>query len=322
VCPNERKEKTRIGAGPLFARAELAAEPKPVRAGYTEAMRKDIHETNRLSWNLATVAHNSHKGDQARFLREGGSTVFPEELEMLGDLAGKRLVHLQCNAGPDTLSLAALGAICTGVDISDEAIDYARKLSADSGIPADFVRADLYDWFEEAIARGETYDRVFTSYGALIWLSDIELWGKSVAKLLEPGGAVALVEFHPVGLMYNEKGERDWPYFTHGEPQTDGTGIGDYVAFAGEGLVPWGYEEGITDFENPIETNEFLWGIGDVVMSLIDAGLVLEVLREYPYSNGTPRIEHSVEGPGRRFYLPEGMPNMPQMYALRARKPT
>ncbi|MBK9547209.1 MAG: class I SAM-dependent methyltransferase [Dehalococcoidia bacterium] len=284
-------------------------------------MRKDIHETNRLSWNLATAAHNSHKGDQAKFLREGGSTLFPEDLEMLGDIVGKRVVHLQCNAGPDSLSLAALGAIVTGVDISDEAIDYARRLSADSRIPAEFVRSDVYDWFDEAIARGDQFDRVFVSYGALIWLSDIRGWAEGVAGVLAPGGAIGLVEFHPVGLMYNEKGERDWPYFSHGEPQSDGEGIGDYVAFSGDGLVPWGYEEGVTGFVNPIPSSEFLWGIGDVVTALIDAGLVLETLREYPYSNGTPRMVDSVEGAGRRFYVPEGQPNLPQLYALRARKP-
>lgn len=284
-------------------------------------MRKDIHEQNRRSWNLATPVHNSHKGDQARFLREGGSTLFPEEVELLGDIAGLRLAHLQCNAGQDTLSLAKLGAQVTGVDISDEAIDFARKLSEASGIAGEFERSDVYDWFEQARIRGDLYDRVFSSYGAIIWLSDINEWARGVASVLAPGGALVVVDFHPVSLMYNEKGERDWPYFGFGEPQTDGTGISDYVAFSREGLVPWGYEEGVTDFENPIPTSEFCWGIGEVVTALIEAGLVLEVLREYPYSNGCPRFENAVEGPGHRFYTPEGQPNLPQMYGIRARKP-
>ena len=81
-------------------------------------LRTDLHEANRLSWNAATVAHNSHKGDQAAFFRGGGSTLFPEELELLGPLAGRTLVHLQCNAGQDTLSLARRGAEATGVDPS------------------------------------------------------------------------------------------------------------------------------------------------------------------------------------------------------------
>ena len=99
-------------------------------------MTRELRERNRLSWNAATRAHNSHKANQAAFLREGGSTLRAEELDLLGKIAGKRLVHLLCNSGQDSLSLAAMGAHVTGVDISDVAIDFARKLSADSGIEA------------------------------------------------------------------------------------------------------------------------------------------------------------------------------------------
>lgn len=282
-------------------------------------MRRDIHETNRLAWNAATRAHNSHKGDQARFLREGGSTLFPEEVELLGDLAGKTLVHLQCNAGQDTLSLARLGAAVTGVDISDEAIAFATRLSTDSGIPATFVRSDIYDWFAEAATRGDQFDRVFSSYGAIMWLSDLAAWGRGIASVLKPGGAFVLVEFHPVSLMFNEKLERDWPYFS-ADPIIESSGVGDYVAYSKEGLVPWGYEEGVTGFTNPHPSGEFAWGLGDVVMALIGAGLRIEVLREYEHSNGCARFEGSVLREGRRYYLPEGVPNLPQMFAVRAQK--
>jgi 2-polyprenyl-3-methyl-5-hydroxy-6-metoxy-1,4-benzoquinol methylase len=107
-------------------------------------LARELHEDNRRSWNSATRAHNSHKGDQAGFLRSGGSTLFPEEAELLGDVAGQRLVHLQCNSGQDSLSLAALGADVTGVDISDEAVRFATTLSAQSGMPATFVRSDVF----------------------------------------------------------------------------------------------------------------------------------------------------------------------------------
>ncbi len=283
-------------------------------------LRKDIHEQNRQSWNLATQAHNSHKGDQARFLREGGSTLFPEELELLGDLAGKRMVHLQCNSGQDTLSLAALGAEITGVDISDEAIAFAQKLSEDSGIRASFIRSDVYDWLESPAREGDGFDMAFCSYGTLHWLSDIDRWAHGVASVLKPGGFFAIVEFHPVAQMFNERMEMDWPYFSQG-PVSDGGGIGDYVAFAGEALVPWGFEEGVKDFENPIPTSEFTRGVAEIVTALLDAGLTLEVFREYPYSNGAKRFENAELGPGRRYYTPPGVPHLPQMFALRMRKP-
>jgi hypothetical protein len=98
-------------------------EPRFDADADTLGARQALHEQNRLSWNAATQAHNSHKADQARFYREGGSKLYPEEAALLGDLTGKSVVHLQCNSGQDTLSLKTLGAgRLLGVDISDEAI--------------------------------------------------------------------------------------------------------------------------------------------------------------------------------------------------------
>ena len=105
-------------------------------------LRKELHNENRLAWNEATKAHNSHKKDQTAFFKEGGQTLFPEEKQLLGDIAGLSVVHLQCNAGQDTLSLAQMGAIVTGIDISDTAIEFARNLAADSGIPATFIQKE------------------------------------------------------------------------------------------------------------------------------------------------------------------------------------
>ena len=151
------------------------------------------HEDNRRGWNLATEAHNSHKADQAAFLRAGGSTLFPEELEMLGDLAGRTLLHLQCNAGQDTLSLARRGATVTGVDISDTAIAFARQLAADSGIPATFERADVYDWLAEAASAGRQFDVVFSSYGFLCWwavAADVAKPSPATASIRTPARAL------------------------------------------------------------------------------------------------------------------------------------
>src|SRR5689334_16683391 len=108
----------------------------------SEGSERILREANRRSWNAATRAHNSHKGDQARYFREGGSTLRPEELGLLGEVAGLRVVHLLCNSGQDTLSIARLGADVTGVDISDEAITFATQLAVEAGIAATFARDD------------------------------------------------------------------------------------------------------------------------------------------------------------------------------------
>src|SRR5262249_5550810 len=146
-------------------------EPRFDGDSSTPAARRALHEQNRLSWDEATRAHNSHKGDQARFYRAGGNKLYPEEIALLGDLHGRSIGHLQCNSGQDTLSLRRLGAArVIGIDISDEAVTFARRLSAESGVAASFVRADVYDWLEAAAGGAERWDDVFCSYGALIWL--------------------------------------------------------------------------------------------------------------------------------------------------------
>jgi SAM-dependent methyltransferase len=281
---------------------------------------KDSHQANRLAWNEATRAHNSHKADQARFLREGGSTLFAEELELLGDVRGRTLLHLQCNAGQDTLSLAHLGASVTGVDISDEAIAFARQLAADSGIPGTFHRADVYDWLAEAGTRGERFDLVFSSYGAIIWLSDIAAWARGVASVLAPGGRFALVEFHPFLAMLDDRGERVVADYGGGARRSFDEGIGDYVAWAGQLLAPSGFVEGVQDFRNPHPGHEWNWSLAEVVSALLNAGLRLETLREYPYANGFPAFEGTVQIEGGRFAPAPGRPRVPLMYGLSARK--
>jgi 2-polyprenyl-3-methyl-5-hydroxy-6-metoxy-1,4-benzoquinol methylase len=280
---------------------------------------KDIHEENRLSWNAATVAHNSHKGDQAKFFREGGSTLHAEEKELLGDISGLELLHLQCNSGQDTLSLARLGATVTGVDISDTAIEFARKLAADSGIPATFYRADVYDWLAEAAAREQRFDVVFSSYGALVWLSDLKTWARGFAALLKPGGRFVLVEFHPVIHMFEWDLERKYPYFRDGEPLLWENGVGDYVAFSTITLPNEEYVEGVKDFKNPHRVYEFQWGIGEVVTALLEAGLQITTLKEYPYANDFRPFERMQEDDGHWTLAPD-LPNLPLMYAIAAKK--
>ncbi|HRL22543.1 MAG TPA: methyltransferase domain-containing protein [Alcaligenes sp.] len=281
-------------------------------------MTIDLHEANRLSWNAATIAHNSHKGDQAAFFRSGGTTLFPEELDLLGDIAGKELLHLQCNAGQDSLSLAQRGARVTGVDISDEAIDFAKRLSADALIPAQFERADLFTWFEQARQQHRTFDRVFASYGTICWLSDIDTWARGIASVLKPGGQFSFIEFHPFALVFDEEWKPRYGYFKDG-PIIE-SGVGDYVAQSGDTLAVDTYHTGTENFTNPHPSYEFSWGIGEVVSALVRAGLTLDRLVEYPYMNGWRAFEPMRELDGDRLAPPETMPSLPLMYGIAAHK--
>ncbi len=282
--------------------------------------REDLRAQNRLSWNAVVGAHESHRGDLPGFLLGGGSTLFPEEISLLGDLDSRTLLHLQCNSGGDSLSLALLGAAVTGVDISDEAILYARRLSSETGIPASFVRADLYDWLEDAVRSGRHFDVVFSSYGVVCWLHDLEAWAGGIAAVLRAGGRFVLLDFHPVAEMFDERWDRARSYPSGGEPRLLREGVGDYVGESGGGLTPEGFVEGARDFENPHGCHLFRWGLGEVVTALAAAGLRIVALEEYPYSNGERLFLRMRELPGRRLAPPEHMPAVPLMYGISAEK--
>lgn len=281
-------------------------------------MARAHREQNRRSWNAVTPAHNSHKPSQARqFSRRGFSTLFPEERALLGRLRGRRLVHLLCNCGQDSLCLARLGARVTGVDISDEAVTHAQRLSADTSITATFVRSDVFDWLEKTPDRFEV---AFASYGVLGWLDDLRRWMRGVHRVLAPKGRLVLVDFHPAALVYEDDWTPTFAYSTDGAAEPLPSGVSDYVAASRSGLVPWGYREGVRSFRNPQKAYWYAWGLADVVTAVLEAGLELTDLREWPFSNGARMFRDMRSAPGRRFFPPKSAPQLPQLFGLVARR--
>ncbi|GAB5491504.1 MAG: class I SAM-dependent methyltransferase [Phototrophicaceae bacterium] len=265
----------------------------------------NYHENNRQSWNEATKQHHSHKPDMIKQYKNGKNNLFPEDMAILGNVKGKSLVHLQCNDGQDTLSIANhLGADVLGVDISDEAINFARKMSDETGIAGEFVRADIFDWCAE---NQTLYDVVYTGYGAINWISDIKQWARGIAKTLKPNGRLVMIEFHPILLMLEDDWELKYDYMG-GKPYTLG-GVGDYVGDDYEG-----------NFQNPHPSYEFAWGIADVVSALLEAGLTLNHLEEYPYVNGWKPFPNMRQETGSRNYAPEDKPSMALMFSVIATK--
>jgi SAM-dependent methyltransferase len=262
-------------------------------------------EANRATWNLWVTRDtgSDHYKDVERF-RATGSSLRPIELAEVGDgVAGASLLHLQCNLGSETLSWARLGAQVTGIDISDEAITVARGLAEESGLSerARFIRSDLYALPETL---DETFDLVFASYGALCWAPDLAGWARVAAHYVAPGGALLLIDLHPIGMALHTdssdpSGRRlriDGPYFHTHEPQTEQT---------------------------PGEPDVYAWsyGLGEVVTALATTGLRVETLHEHPYAHWRqfPQLVESGDGYWR---WPDPANQLPLLFSLRATRPT
>jgi SAM-dependent methyltransferase len=226
-------------------------------------------KTNLKRWNeLVEINAKSRLYDLESF-KSGKISLRPVELEELGNVKGKTLLHLQCHFGMDTLSWARLGAIVTGVDFSDKAINLAKSLSRELNISARFINANIYD-IPNVI--DEEFDIVYTSYGVLCWLPDLEKWAQIIAKCLKSGGTFYIIDGHPFGSLIDEKTE---PFKV------------SLNYFANKGPVHWepggAYADPLAELKNQA-CYEWEHPISEIINVLIHNNLKLDYLHEFPFS--------------------------------------
>ena len=220
---------------------------------------------NKNLWNQKVDFHmKSDFYDVPKFLK-GNSSLNKIELNLLGDITGKSILHLQCHFGQDTISLGRMGAKVTGVDLSNEAIEQAKLLSKKTNIETEFICCDIYDLPNHL---DKKFDIVFTSYGTIGWLPDLSKWAQIISKYLKPGGIFVFAEFHPVVWMFDNNFKKiKYNYFNSGaiiETET-GTYANKDAEIEGE-FITWNHS------------------ISEVVNSLISNNLEIKSLNEYDYS--------------------------------------
>lgn len=262
--------------------------------------------TNKELWDkLAKIHHKSEFYDVEGFLK-GNQTLDPIELEELPNLSGKKLLHLMCHFGLDTLSLARLGANATGVDFSCEAIELAKELSRTAKIDANFVCSNIYDLPD---ILNEKFDVVFTSGGVIMWLPDLKEWARIIAHFLKPDGFFYIREFHPFGYVFDDdENVTDlrvrYPYFQGKEP----------LSFEDEGS--YASEDAKTGKMPSFEWNH---PISRIINVLIDVGLTIDFFHEFPITT-YKALPFMITREKGRWVLPDNEDKIPLMFSLKATK--
>jgi len=224
--------------------------------------------TNRETWNKKVAIHANSDFYDLEGFKNGKSSLNRYEMDALGDVSGKSLLHLQCHFGQDTLSWARMGANCTGVDISEEGVKLAKQLNDELQLDAQFICCNVLDTSKHI---SETFDIVFTSYGTIGWLPDLKPWAQMIAERLKPGGIFYIVEFHPIAWMFDYTVSP--PQMKYGYHQQEAI----YEEYEGT------YAE---DGETKMTSKEYGWNhsLGGVINALIEADLKIEYLNEYDAS--------------------------------------
>jgi SAM-dependent methyltransferase len=259
-------------------------------------------KVNKETWNKKVAIHAASEFYDVDGFKKGNTTLNTYELEELGDVNGKSLLHLQCHFGLDTLSWSRLGAKCTGIDLSNEAIKQAKELNDELNLDANFFESNLYDVPRTVAGK---FDIVFTSYGVVGWLPDLKSWGEIIASKLKNGGVFYMIEFHPIVWMYD---------YLETPPKLKYPYLNNKVIYEE-------YKGTYTNNDADILSKEYGWnhGLGEVVTALTNAGLQIEFLHEFeksPY-NSFPEMDKTSDG---MFVLKEYQRMFPLLYSIKASK--
>jgi len=205
-------------------------------------------------------------------------------------------LHLQCHFGLDTLSWARLGADVTGIDLSAQAIALAQQISKDAGLQSKFVATDVYSVGERI---SEKFDIVFTSYGTIVWLDDLDKWARVIADRLKPGGFFYMVDFHPLVESFDSKSmEIKYPYFNTGP-----------IEEFGQHTYTDGPELNMTEIS-------FSHSFSEIFNALIGVGLKLEFFNEHDYATHNC-FDNMVERAPGEFIFKNRKEAVPMMYSMK-----
>jgi len=262
--------------------------------------KNDYKEINKTLWNNKTDVHiNSEFYDNKTFI-DGRNSLNSIELELLEDIKGKSILHLQCHFGQDTISLNRLGANVTGIDLSDKAIERAKELAVTTKSDATFICCDIYDLPKHL---DKEFDLVFTSYGTIGWLPDLDKWAKIVSRFLKPNGKFVFAEFHPVVWMFDDNFSKV-----------------EYNYFKDNPIVE--IENGTyADLNAPLVQEAVSWNhsISEVITSLLQNGLEINSMNEFDYSPYNC-FNNTVEFEPQKFRIKHLGNKIPMVYSIVAKK--
>lgn len=225
-----------------------------------------FHAANQARWDAASAGWArgaDSRGLWRRCPKEPQLVLCRKELEVLRDIAGKRVCVLGSGDNQVVFALAGLGASVTSVDISQHQLDVAARRAKELGLAVSFVQADVTDL---RVLADRSFAVVYTGGHVAVWVADLEAYYAEAARVLSPGGLFVINEYHPFRRVWRDSKDSlvvESRYLDRG---------------------PFEYrssEDVLRPGPGPFKSYEFHWTIADYLNAVLKTGCRLESAEEY-----------------------------------------
>jgi SAM-dependent methyltransferase len=220
--------------------------------------------SNRADWDAIADRYQDEHQPQlsARPMCWGVWGIPEDELNVLGDVAGKDVLELGCGAAQWSLGLESRGARPVGVDLSYKQLGWAQEIARSTGSEIPLTLADA----ERLPFTDGSFDVVFCDHGAMSF-ADPYRTVPEAARVMRPGGLFAFMITTPFMHVCLPEGAE------HPEDRL----VGDYFGMHAIRYVEDGRES--FDFQIPY---------GEWIRLFLESGLaILDLIEVRPDEHAT-----------------------------------
>jgi SAM-dependent methyltransferase len=155
-----------------------------------------------------------------------------QELRLLGDLRGKRVLDLGCGTGSAAIAFAHQAAIVIALDSGEAEIARARSRAEEAEVKVEWRTGDLADL---AFLRAESIDAAFSA-ASVAEVDDAARLFRQVQRVLKPNGPFVFSYAHPMSLCVDVNGVVSRSYFDPGplNIERDGQSVRVHVRGVGD----------------------------------------------------------------------------------------
>lgn len=169
------------------------------------------HFAMQAAWDHASETYLARRGDDVTSVSYGNLAPSEDEVGLLGDLRGVRVLDLGCGGGHNAVACARAGANVVGVDLSATQLVAAQALASEHGVTVEWHHAGRLDL---ANVQDAPFD-LLLAIQALPYVDDPAALLRSASTLLRPGGRAIVSLDHPMrDCFFDTEMEELVPYPT------------------------------------------------------------------------------------------------------------